>query len=81
MLAALRKEYPNTGYMFTSQHGTPFTEDAVNRLIKDWLGHVSILAKALQRLLAGLIPHNRNPGSGHRGGIEPGFTALRGSGV
>jgi type 1 fimbriae regulatory protein FimE len=35
MLTALRKEYPDTGYVFTSQHDTPFTEDAVNRLIKN----------------------------------------------
>jgi integrase len=35
MLTALRKEYPDTGYVFTSQHDTPFTEDAINRLVKN----------------------------------------------
>jgi integrase len=35
MLTALRREYPDTGYVFTSQHGTPFTEDAINRLVKN----------------------------------------------
>jgi integrase len=34
MLTALRKEYPNSGYVFTSQHNTPFTPDAINRLVK-----------------------------------------------
>jgi integrase len=35
MLAALRRAYPVTGYVFNSQHATPFTEDAANRLIKN----------------------------------------------
>jgi integrase len=34
MLTALRKEYPNSGSVFTSQHDTPFTPDAINRLVK-----------------------------------------------
>jgi integrase len=35
VLTALRKEYPDSGYVFTSQHDTPFTPDAINRLIKN----------------------------------------------
>jgi integrase len=34
MLTALRKEYPDTGYVFTTERGTPFTTDAINRLVK-----------------------------------------------
>jgi hypothetical protein len=34
MLTALRKEYPDSGYVFTIEHGTPFTADAINRLVK-----------------------------------------------
>jgi hypothetical protein len=34
MLTALRREYPDSGYVFTSQHDTPFTPDAMNRLVK-----------------------------------------------
>jgi integrase len=34
MLTALRREFPNNGYVFTSERGTPFTTDAVNRLVK-----------------------------------------------
>jgi integrase len=34
MLTALRKEFPDTGYVFTTERGTPFTPDAVNRLVK-----------------------------------------------
>jgi integrase len=34
MLTALRREFPNNGYVFTSKRGTPFTTDAVNRLVK-----------------------------------------------
>ena len=34
MLTALRKEYPDSGYVFTSERGTPFTPDAINRQIK-----------------------------------------------
>jgi type 1 fimbriae regulatory protein FimB/type 1 fimbriae regulatory protein FimE len=34
MLTALRKEFPDTGYVFTTERGTPFTTDAVNRLVK-----------------------------------------------
>jgi hypothetical protein len=33
MLTALRKEYPDSGYVFTTERGTPFTPDAINRLI------------------------------------------------
>ena len=33
-LSALRKEYPDSGYVFTSERGTPFTPDAINRLVK-----------------------------------------------
>jgi integrase len=34
MLTALRKEYPDSVYVFTSERGTPFTTDAINRLVK-----------------------------------------------
>jgi integrase len=34
MLTALRKDYPDSGYVFTTERGTPFTPDAVNRLVK-----------------------------------------------
>jgi len=35
MLMTLRKAFPNSGYVFTSERGTPFTEDAINRLVKN----------------------------------------------
>ena len=34
VLTALRKDYPVSGYVFTSERGTPFTTDAINRLVK-----------------------------------------------
>jgi integrase len=34
MLTALRRDYPFSGNVFTSERGTPFTPDAINRLIK-----------------------------------------------
>jgi integrase len=34
MLTALRKEYPDSGYAFTTERGGPFTADAINRLVK-----------------------------------------------
>src|SRR5437016_3164020 len=34
MLTALRREYPDSGYIFTTERGTPFTPDAINRLVK-----------------------------------------------
>ena len=34
MLTALRKEYPDSRYVFTTERGTPFTTDAINRLVK-----------------------------------------------
>ncbi len=34
MLTALRKAYPDTHYVFTTERGTPFTTDAINRLVK-----------------------------------------------
>ena len=34
MLTALRREYPESGYVFTTERSTPFTPDAINRLIK-----------------------------------------------
>jgi integrase len=34
MLTALRKEFPDSGYVFTTERGTSFTPDAINRLIK-----------------------------------------------
>jgi len=34
MLTALRKEFPDSGYVFTTECGTPFTTDAINRLVK-----------------------------------------------
>ena len=33
-LTALRKEYPDSGYVFTTERGTPFTTDAINRKVK-----------------------------------------------
>ena len=33
MLTALRKEYADSGYVFTTERGTPFTPDAINRLV------------------------------------------------
>jgi integrase len=33
-LTALRKEFPDSGYVFTTERGTPFTPDAINRLVK-----------------------------------------------
>jgi len=34
MLTALRKAFPDNGYLFTTERRTPFTTDAINRLIK-----------------------------------------------
>jgi hypothetical protein len=34
MLTAIRKKYPDSGYVFTTERGTPFTPDAINRLVK-----------------------------------------------
>src|SRR6516165_8178081 len=34
MLTALRKEYPDSGYVFTSERGTPFHTHAINQLVK-----------------------------------------------
>ena len=34
MLTALRKEYPEAMYVFTTERGTPFTTDAINWLVK-----------------------------------------------
>lgn len=34
MLTGLRKAFPDSTYVFTTERGTPFTADAVNRLIK-----------------------------------------------
>ena len=34
MLTALRREYPDSVYVFTTERGTPFTTDAINRLVK-----------------------------------------------
>jgi integrase len=34
MLTALRKAFPNSGYVFSTERGGPFTPDAVNRLVK-----------------------------------------------
>jgi integrase len=33
-LTALRRENPDSGYVFTTERGTPFTADAINRLVK-----------------------------------------------
>ena len=33
-LSALRKAQPDSGYVFTTERGTPFTADAINRLVK-----------------------------------------------
>ncbi len=35
MLTALRKAFPDNGYVFTTERRTPFTTDAINRLIKN----------------------------------------------
>ncbi len=35
MLTALRKAFPDNGYLFTTERRTPFTTDAINRLIKN----------------------------------------------
>ena len=34
MLTALRKAFPDRGYVFTTERRTPLTTDAINRLIK-----------------------------------------------
>jgi type 1 fimbriae regulatory protein FimB/type 1 fimbriae regulatory protein FimE len=34
MLTALHKEFPDSGYVFTSERGTPFTPSTINRQIK-----------------------------------------------
>ena len=34
MLTALRKGYADSGFVFTTERGTPFTSDAINRLVK-----------------------------------------------
>ncbi len=34
MLTALRKEYPDSGYVFTTERGTLFTPDAINKHLK-----------------------------------------------
>jgi len=34
MLTQLRKENPDRGYVFNTERGTPFTADAINRLVK-----------------------------------------------
>jgi integrase len=34
MLTASRREFPDSGFVFTTERGTPFTPDAINRLIK-----------------------------------------------
>ena len=33
-LTALRRDYSDTAYVFTTERGTPFTPDAINRLVK-----------------------------------------------
>jgi type 1 fimbriae regulatory protein FimB/type 1 fimbriae regulatory protein FimE len=33
-LTALRKAYPNSGYVFTTERGTPWTPDGINRHLK-----------------------------------------------
>jgi integrase len=34
LLTALRKDYPDSVYVFTTERGSPFTPDAINRLVK-----------------------------------------------
>jgi integrase len=34
MLTALRREFPDSAYVFTTERATPFTPDAINRLVK-----------------------------------------------
>jgi type 1 fimbriae regulatory protein FimE len=34
LLTALRKKYPDSVYVFTTERGTSFTPDAINRLVK-----------------------------------------------
>jgi type 1 fimbriae regulatory protein FimE len=35
MLTVLRRLFPDSGYVFTSERSTPFTPDAINRLVKN----------------------------------------------
>src|SRR6516164_114103 len=62
MLRALRKEYPDSGYVFTSERGTPFTPDAINRLVK-------IIGK---RADIGIETSIRTDGQGSRPGVFAG---------
>ena len=55
MLTPLRKEYLDSGYVFTSQHGTPpFTPDAINRLIK----HIGKRAKLAMPVHFHMLRHS-----------------------
>jgi len=75
MLTALRREFPNNGYVFTSKRGTPFTTDAVNRLVKT-------IGKR-QAVAASTLPHAEAclrlclGQSGHRYEVHPGLAGPR----
>jgi integrase len=59
-LRELRRQYPDTGYVFATERGGPFTTDAVNRLVKrlaeradfDFPVHVHMLRHAAGYALA-----------------------------
>jgi integrase len=42
MLTALRKAFPDNGYVFTTERRTPFTTDAINRLIQNTGSHAEL---------------------------------------
>jgi hypothetical protein len=50
MLTALRKAFPDNGYVFTTERRTPFTTDAINRLIKN-------IGNRAEPATAGPLPH------------------------
>jgi integrase len=42
MLTALRKAFPDNGYVFTTERRTPFTTDAINRLVQNTGSHAEL---------------------------------------
>jgi integrase len=42
MLTALRKAFPDNGYVFTTERRTPFATDAINRLIQNTGSHAEL---------------------------------------
>jgi integrase len=73
MLTALRREFPNNGYVFISERGTPFTTDAVNRLVKTIGKRAKLSASTLPHAEVRLCPGQ----SGHRYGGHPGLAGPR----